>query len=114
MAAVQARDGCRVSAARQRGHDEAKVLYDSIKFPYWPSWNHLRLRTRDLWAATLYATGYDRDKPVENGNGELPYTPNSNTPAVPPAPHASPARYAAGAQPSADGILLREAGFAPG
>lgn len=102
-----------MSAARQRGHDEAKALYDSIKFPYWPSWDSLRLRTRDLWAATLSATGYDRDKAVK-ASAEMHYTPNANTPAVPPAPHASPARYAAGAQPSADGVLLQEAGFAPG
>ena len=119
-----------MSAARADGHAEARALYDSIRFPYWPSWDSLRLRTRDLWAATLRATGSDRDRPAKRRltgpqDGELPFTPNSDTPAVAPAPvgrverpaeHSAPNRYAAGAEPLPDpaAVLLGEAGFAPG
>ena len=112
-----------MSAERQVGHAEARGLYEAIRglFPRWPRWGDLRLRTRDLLAATVRAIGDDRDRsprnrPTAAPDGELPYTPGPHTPASPPpAQGAQAARYAAGSEPTKDAttILLAEVGHAP-
>lgn len=111
-----------MSAERQVGHAEARGLYETIRgrFPRWPRWGDLRLRTRDLLAATIRAIGDDRDRGRKNRpqaapDGELPYTPGPHTPASAPAPQgALGTRYAAGTDTDPANILLGEVGFQPG
>ena len=82
-----------MSAARQRGHADARGLYEAVRgrYPAWPPWADLRLRTRDLWAATLRATGYDRDKaPKTAGNGAAAAHSGSGGESRPRCPDAAP------------------------
>ena len=86
----------------------AQAFYEESRLPAWPDWDGLRERTKDLMAAFVVAVAKDRDKPLATRF-------QCGSPTRTPDPLPVPVnRYAAGSEPAVEGVLLQEAGFAPG